>query len=216
MLSARAASDMREAMATDQSLSPRSVLINFIRADDTIIQSGKNELINQIRVYGDSVHKLMLEAFPDGEGMVRFLRTIEIRSDREVREFLVYRDILRTQRVPFTVIAEVRQSLGLSDLSSAAEGSKRREGISAVLKVAVASRTRWWMLDNTRGLAYTENFELDQMTAPLAEFIMDHAESVDDIISYVTEREREPRDVDLDNLREYLNHVAPAVRDGLL
>jgi hypothetical protein len=184
--------------------------------DDTIIQSGKIELIDQLKVYGEDVHKLMLESFPDGEGMVEFLRIIEIRSDREVREYLAYRDHVKSSRVPFVVLDEVRQSLAITDLSSLTGNSKRRDGIVAALKVAIASRRRWWTLDDVLGLPYRENFSPDQMSAPLADFIMENVDSVDAIITYVTSHEREPRNVDIDHLREYVDHVAPAVREGML
>jgi hypothetical protein len=207
---------MGDSRTAGQVLSPRSILINFIRLDDTIVQSGKIELIDQLKVYGEDVHKLMLESFPDGEGMVEFLRIIEIRSDREVREYLAYRDHVKSSRVPFVVLDEVRSSLAIRDLSIPTETSKRRDGIEAALKVAVASRRRWWMLDNALGLPYRENFSPDQMSAPLAEFIMENVDSVDAIITYVTSHEREPRNVDIDHLREYVDHVAPAVREGML
>jgi hypothetical protein len=54
------------------------------------------------------------------------------------------------------------------------------------------------------------------MSAPLAEFIMENSDSLDNIIAYVTSHEREPQSVDIEHLREYLNHTAPAMRDGLL
>jgi hypothetical protein len=207
---------MGDVQTAGQALSPRSILINFIRLDDTIIQSGKIELIDQLRVYGEEVHRLILESFPDGKGIVEFLRTIEIRSDREVREFLTYRDQVKSSRVPFVVLDEVRSSLATRDLSSLTETRKRRDGIEAALKVAVASRRRWWMLDNDLGLPFRENFEPDQMSSQLAEFIMENVDSVDAIISYVTSHEREPRNVDIAHLREYVDHVAPAVREGML
>lgn len=178
---------------------------------------GQDIRIKKIKSFGVDTIALLLQRFPNAEGFLPFFteRVISY-SEVDIRELLIYGECVAGTRAKDIVFKEVRESLGLSDLSLAPEGSKLREGIHAALRVSVASRERWWRLDNARGLPYRERLDPDQMTAPLAEFILEHLDSVDDIITYVTDREREPRDVDINDLREYLNHIAPAMREGML
>ena len=211
----------------------REALLREIKAADIMVPELRKdwEAARKTRknLPSESVNVLLASFTEEDESHpLEMLNIMLVKGEVERREAALYRDLLRYEHLSNSmplILSDVRDAMGMDDLSSVELGSREHQDARNTVEAAVfIKKLRFeFIKDNSVSspLIYEEYEAMKHdvaMTDDLADVIAAHPEKLELVKKYVKERVTDYRAgaIELQSLKDYLSTPSQSLTDGVL